>query len=574
MSEFDVDDLLPDKKPSSKSLLSEKDASDRFYRMRAFGDEVGQGNKQIIRVPGMRGKTPSPRIEGYSYSLGQPTFSQAVLPSVEHFEDLHELAAKIEAHAAAHDAFLGANDMHPDDREAATGHLDKVWSALADFHKSNSAGITKHLSGNAYTATSAERIMPRGRRNVADVVGSEGALGSIGHHRDAVAHLTAAVGHLRNASVFSGLGVDRNVNSVPAKAQGIHTDYVNKANEANNTDIISRLRGTGSLSTAGSADDEVDSAKLLARRLPVQPQSRTPRTSVTPGPGVTVQGRERQLVAPTSPEVIQETMESQRIKEGRPAWAKSPNQIDVETGKQIVTQRVARQTAASQAKQRQKFQNMPSGRGKPMDITPEQMVKDETLNDLRVKKLTQTPPLSPTRKGEFDQFLADARARIAQSEEGSARFAEARQRSVARASQQATQQISEHLSNGRYTEAAIAHLHNFGVNEAKAPKTYLKHQNLIKTDPIKYLSQEGYDLGIEKPAQTRTKTSRKSRRSKEFFPQEIKERETRVPTTPTSSPFTPAAEAEYKSKLIEADKATKEADASGRRQRMTSLGMG
>ena len=573
MSEFDVDDLLPNKKPSSKSVLGEEGASDRFYRMRALGGEVGQGNKQIIRAPGMRGRNPSPKVEGYSYSLGQPTFSQAVLPSIEHFEDLHGLAAKVEAHAAAHDAFLGANDMHPDDRAAAMGHLDKVWSALADFHKSNSAGITKHLYGSAYTATGAERIMPRGRRNVADVVGSEEALGSVGHHRDAVSHLTAAVGHLRNAAVFSGLGVDKNVSSVPAEAQGIHTAYVNKVNETNSTDVISRLRGTGALSTAGSADDEVDAARPLAMRLPVQPQSRAPRTPVTPGPGVTVRGRERQLVAPTSLDVVRETLETQRVKEGRPEWAKSPSQVDVETGRQAVAQRIAGQTTEFETKQRQEFEARPSSRGKPMEVAPEQAAAEREALRSKVKSLLTPAAQSPSRVGEFRQQQVNAQAATAQTAEGFERFETARQRSVARSNERASNQIANHISEGRYKDAAALHLITFGASEGKAPKTYRKHQEMVLQDPIKYLSQQGYDLGIEQPRPTRTKATKRSGRSAEYFPQEIREKETRIPTTPTSSPFVPGAEKAYKKKLTRADKATKKADASGRAQRMTSLGM-
>lgn len=537
MAEFDVNDFLhvldsPEEK--AKKAKAPRD-EDSFYKMAASGKSVGRKDSTVYNIYS-DGKTP--KVEGYSFSLNAPLHSKAVSSDLSHSEELFGLAAKLEAHISAHETAISQGlGFHPALKEQANSHIAQAYGKLADFYDSNSASQQKHLSGEPYTYTSAETVAPRGRRQVADIVGSEKAVGSVGHMKDAVTHLQGALGHIKAASKFSGLSIDPEVEGIHKDANKVLVRYQQHVDETA-PGMLSALKEGGQLSTTGTAQSEEISTRPAPLRLPTKPQ--TPKAA---------------------PEI---TLGEQRVKVGRPlymtAGMRSTEDYKYPAAWSKPSQRRQEQLDEEAKKaQAERFES----RTRPFVPTPSSSEEREAeRQDLakRVAGLGESR-VDAARRGAFLKQQAGARQRAeALKSTGGPMAAAPTIRARIEAQDEITKQtIAGHIASGRYRDAAVLHLQHFGTNEYTAPVRHRNDRKLIMRDPSKYLTQEGYDIGARPATEAirgTTRTGANPQRSA-VKPPTIRQRETRKPTTATTNPFTPQAESEYVNKLAKSDAETK-----------------
>jgi hypothetical protein len=536
MAEFDVSNYLGElSSPAETKKKKETSAADnvnKFSSMAASGESLGR--ESTVAHAYSDGKTP--KVEGYSYSLKQPIYSTSISNDLSHSENLFGLASTLESHLAAHETAINTGTLHPEAKALANQHINAAYGKLADFYDSNSASQNKHLEGSGYTDTSNESVVPRGRRQIAELTGSEKSLGSIGHMRDAIVHLKGAVGHLKAAATSSNLGIAPEVESVGKQADKEFYNYQKHVDESSSA-LISGLKNFGTLSTAGSVDEEEISSKPPALRLPVSPQAAKEPRNLELGP------RPAQVGKPLYMTAGMRTKEDYKY----PApWTKpsSRRQDDLDAdAEKAATERFANRNK----------------RGVPLDTsTPESREAERQTLANKVVGLNTPRPIEPARSAAFVRQQAVASQRSNTIRERAASMQDARLASV-KAQEEATRQtVTSHMLAGKHKEAAVLHFNTFGTNRAVAPKRYLKERSLVMSNPVRYLSEQGYDLGerVETaPVRGTTRTGANPNRDVMSSPR-VKQTETRKPTTATTSPFTPQAEEEYKAKLAAADAAT------------------
>jgi hypothetical protein len=535
MAEFDVNDFLhllksPEEQAKKTTAAPDKDA---FSKMAASGASVGKGASNVARAFSTR---KGPKVEGYSYSLNAPVYSKAISNDLSHSENLFGLAAKLEGHLAAHESVINSGLIHPALKEQAASHVAQAYGKLADFYDSNSASQQKHLEGEGYTQSGSGTVVPRGRRQVADIVGSEAAVGSVGHMRDAVVHLQGALSHLKAASVFSNLGITPEVEGIHKEANKELFKYQKHVDDVG-APLLETLKTKGHLDTTGTVDLDEVTSRPAPLRLPTSPQ--TPKSA---------------------PQI---TLGEQRAKVGRPLYMSATARPDEdykapEAWSRLSQPRQEQQDEEAKKAQAAKFE----GRSRPFvpAAVPEE-TSEAQRQDLskRVADL-RAPRTDSARREAFLQQQDEAAQRreargtasgpITESPVFRARF---------EAQDEVTRQtIAGHIASGRYKDAAILHHQSFGTNEFRAPVRHKKERKLIVRDPVKYLSLQGYDTGERQAPQTirgTTRTGANPQRSAVKTPT-IRQRETRTPTTATTNPFTPQAENEYVNRLAESDATT------------------
>jgi hypothetical protein len=536
MAEFDANDFLhllksPEEQAKKTTAAPDKEA---FSKMAASGASVGKGSSSVHNVFSTAKGT---KVEGYSYSLNTPTYSNAISNDLSHSENLFGLAAKLEGHLAAHESALNSGLIHPALKEQAAGHVAQAYGKLADFYDSNSASQQKHLKGEGYTQSGFETVLPRGRRQVADIVGSEAAVGSVGHMRDAVVHLQGALSHLKAASKFSNLGITPEVEGIHKDANKELFKYQKHVEDAG-TPLLEALKNEGHLSTTGTVDLDEVSTRPAPLRLPTSPQTPRSASEVTLG---------EQRVKVGRPLYMSATMRPDEDYKAPDAWSK-PSQ-----------QRQEQLDEEAKKAQAAKFES----RTRPFVPTPASSGERESQRqDLsrRVADL-RTPRDEPARRGAFKQQQADAaqRREARGTESGPITESPAFRARIAAQDEITKQTIAGHIASGRYKDAAVLHLHSFGTNEFTAPVRHRTERKLIVRDPAKYLTQQGYDIKERPAPQTirgTTRTGANPQRSAVNTPT-IRQRETRTPTTATTNPFTPQAESAYVNTLAKSDLETK-----------------
>jgi len=536
MAEFDVSNYLGElsspAETKKKKEASAADNANKFSTMAASGKSLGR--ESGVSRAYSDGKTP--KVEGYSYSLNQPIYSTSISNDLSHSENLFGLASTLESHLVAHEKAINAGTLHPEAKELANHHINAAYGKLADFYDSNSASQTKHLEGRGYTETGNEFVVPRGRRQIADIVGSEKSLGSIGHMRDAITHLKGALSHLNAAAVASNLGVAPEVASIRGKADKEFYNYQKHVDETDST-LTAALKSSGTLSTAGSVDEEEVSSKPPALRLPVAPQAAKEPRDLELGP------RPAQVGKPLYMTAGMRTKEDYKYPA---AWTKPSSRRQDELD------------ADAEKAQAERFANRPK-RVVPLDTsTPESRAAEGQALADKVVGLSKRRPLEPARKAAFVAQQGVAKQITEKRKEREASFQAAQQARIQAQDEATKQTITSHMLAGKHKEAAILHFTSFGTNRNTAPKRYQKERAKLLQDPVRYLSEQGYDLGervVPAPVRGTTRTGANPNRDV-MKPPVIKPTETRRPTTATTSPFTPQAEEEYKAKLAASDAAT------------------
>jgi hypothetical protein len=538
MAEFDVNDYLGElsapAEAKKKKEASATDNAEKFSSMAATGKSLGR--ESGISRAYSDGKTP--KVEGYSYSLNQPIYSTSISNDLSHSEKLFGLASTLESHLAAHETAINAGTLHPEVKALANQHINAAYGKLADFYDSNSASQNKHLEGHGYTDTTNEFVIPRGRRQIADITGSEKSLGSIGHMRDAVVHLQGALGHLKAAATSSNLGIAPEVDSVGKQADKEFYKYQKHVDESDSS-LTAALKTSGVLSTAGSVDEEEVSSKPPALRLPVSPQAAKEPRTLELGP------RPAQVGKPAYMNAVMRTKEDYKY----PApWTKpsSRRQDDLD--------------ADAEQAQAERFANR-NKRVAPLDTsTPESREAERQTLANKVVGLNTPRPIEPARSAAFVRQQAVAAQRSNSLRERAASIQDTRQASIKAQEEAVRQTVTSHMLAGKHKEAAVLHFTTYGTDRAVDPKRYLKERNLVLQNPVRYLSEQGYDMGERAetaPVRGNTRTGANPNRDV-ITPPRIKQRESRKPTTATTSAFTPQAEEQYKAKLAASDAATAE----------------
>lgn len=547
MSEFDVDDLLPDTKPV-KPLQPKVRKSDS--RMGATGKQLGMEGESIARI-----KANS--IRGYDYTSGKVISTAALTPNIKHFEDLHQVGGDLERHIADHENYLNSNDLHPDTRAEGKRHIAAAWNSLAAFHDTNSAALQAHLDGktvgSGFASTRADNTMS-----------------------GATHHLNDSLDHLKKAYSAVQLEPHPIVTNIGQKAADITSDYLTETNQARSKvddAVIDR-----------AMDLATEKVKPAAKRLPLlDPAGRAAQRSamarkrdVSPK---TVVGSEQEMGEGRSTLGI----EQGPVKQGevRTASGGVSPQADV----QRVAERI--QVRGKQfAQGEQMVAGMLSDARKPAEKptlgVPDlsKVVKGRFGEDVQAPILGTDGakgPSAPVSKRAAEQI--DLRNRKPVVEPGRMAAFKTQQDYAAEAYQrewdskvagqlatQNRQAITEdrirqatvnHINAGNYTEAAVNHAKST-LDQYKAPARYRKAVTEATADPQRYLARQGFETGPN-PQETRETNVRVPKRRATAGNTEV-----RMTTTPASSrnSFTPQAEEAYKAKLAESDAANEAKKAS------------
>jgi hypothetical protein len=564
MSEFDVDDLLPDTKPI-KPLAPKTRKSDS--RMGATGKQVGMEGEATARIKGNS-------IRGYDYTSGKVISTTALTPSIKHFEDLHQVAGDLERHITEHEAYLNSNDLHPATRAEGQRHIAAAWNSLAAFHDTNSAALDSHIEGKTVSAGFASTR-------------AEGTLTGATHH------LNDSLNHLKKAYSTVQLTPHPIVTNIGNKAAEITSRYLTETNQARSKVDDSVIDRATDLATEEVKPAAVRLPLLTPAERAAQRGSMARKRDVSPR---TVVGSEQEM----GENRLGLGVEQGPVKEGEvrtPSGGIAPR-ADAERIRQRIQARDAevagqQQEAAAKLKEDRK-PAPPQGLGIP-DLS--KVVKGPSGEDV------QTPiigtdgvkgPAAPVSRRAAE--LIDLRNRKPVVDEGRVAAFKTQQESASEATQRAWEgrvagQVSRqnrqaiiqdqirqttvnHISAGNYTEAAMFHVkatvdstpsRSRGKKKAAGSggdvTAYLR-RNLssryvaavqeASANPRKYLAKQGFAVE-EVPAQEARETNVRTPKRRAT----AGNNEVRMTTTPASSgnAFTPQAEEEYKAKLTASDAA-------------------
>lgn len=580
MSEFDVDELLPDTQPVKP--LNKKPRKTADSRMGATGKQMGLD--VAARIKGNI-------VKGYDYNSGKVLNTTALTPSIKHFEDLHQLGSDLERHLTEHQSYLESNDLHPEVRRQANKHLADAWNSLASFNNVNSQAMMAHIDGKIpgaqFSAQRADYTLP-----------------------SAADHINATLTHLNKSYQQTGLAAHPIVTNIAKKAASVTNDYLQETKQAvtqRHQDIMDRAEEIASTRTTVapqrlpmlSARERAAQRSNIARRRDVPPKTVSaseqlmmgrPDSNVEQGPAK--QGEVRTPSGGFAPEadvaasharqhatqqamVAKEQERASQIRESRkPAPPPSVENFGVvdlsrrtagKFGERIKNPLLKETTNEQGESELQPILSAPKGRAAPISRTAAE----------NIDRMNRRTEIEPERRAAF--VAQQQQAAKATQEEWDTKVGVQLGKQTLRdqINNKIRQTTVDHINAGNYAEAAMFHVKSTmdsAPSRSRGKKkaagsgdvtSYLRRGLSSKyvaavqeasANPRKYLSRQGFavdEVAPQESRQTAVRTPRKRATAGNL--------ETRKPTTATSSPFTPQAEAEYTAKLAESDAAKKPA---------------
>lgn len=561
MSDFNVDELFPDTKPVKPLKPAKRPKSDP---MKATAAQLGVTNPEAVSIKGGE-------FQGYDYGSGTLISSTALSPSVKHFEDLHQVASDLENHIADHEAYTASNDMHPDDRSVANGHIASAWNALALFSNTNSKAMLAHIKGAKAISSVSEQSPDHTIEGAAD-------------------HLHTSVLALRNAYATHGLQPHPIITNIAQKASDIVSSYKADNNQQitpRASSIIERgkavasyrgIPGTRQLplldpkeaeaQSAASAERRATSGKTVVVGKPMTFMGRSERedsqTPVGPGevrtpsggaaPQADVAKVQQKLQSRQEEYGKAERMSADIMKESRkpasgPAALKPASFTSEYSPISPTAEGSNPERDSSGATRVESFRQsyVPSPSGRLID--PETSRDRSPVSRFAAEQLDRAAKPSVVEPSRLAAFRAqqDSAKEFPTPIDNKIAAVEFRQNLRKTTDDRVRSKMIEHINAGNFGAAADHHAKTAKYRtQASSQKAILA----ANTNPIGYLKKQGFDVQETTPQTAReTVVRNKGRRAT------AGNLETRRPTTATVSPFTPQAETSYRNNLAVADAA-------------------
>lgn len=508
---FDVDDLLPAEEVSPKESAGMRYAPTKPTRQ---DTEMGATAKELNLPEGyLKAKTNAyeGRVQGYSYGSNTPVSNVALTNNISHFERMHKIASDLERHATEHQAALDATDLSKEQRQTAQGHLDRVFSHLSDVYTKNGLALKAHLEGKHPTAIDPGLDTEHTLSNVADSM------------------------HLATASLKSSLST---VGAKPSPLlNGITNKTVDTVNEYND-----HVKSERPDVTTKNAQPETVEATPVARRLPLRSKedmakeyseraaASAERAKQMPMQGARAEGAEQPMMGRR--QLIDKSAARRRRQVYTASGGFAP-QADV-----AAAERRQRAKAADMLAEKENQRNELTARrdaerqarAKALGTDPARVAQDRADAEISSEKAksayrSTTPELQEAQSAQSRraQFVAQEKARLESVDQ------ESRQARVESITAQQEAEVKQHIDNGHYGKAAIAHWNSTSLSyKTKLSKKDQQLKATVANNPVRYLSTMGYDLGAEAEGKNPALRAQKKREAK-TMPSE------RAPKTPAQT---------------------------------------
>jgi hypothetical protein len=555
MSEFDIDEVMPHKEPVTKPTAGPSRLSNADRRMGATAKEVRlKAGTALVALGSKSHEIKS----GYAYKTGEVLGNTTLTPSIRHFEDLHSHAVELEHHIKQHEHAINSTDMDPATRERAQNSINMAYNTLADFHTENSKAMQGHIEGLTTETT----------------LGSVKGITTPHTIANAANHITAAVDHLKTSYAAAGKVAHPIVSNVAAKAADTVQAYYDETGDAiseKTASILRRADNVASSKTMGGAqrlpmltdEGRAQQRADIASRRSVEPKTVTGeeqqmmgRRDPRPIPGPTPEGQVRTPSGGFAPEADVAAAHARQHAAQQEMVAKEQEKV---AALQSVVRFTPRIKSTTEVATRRQIEVDTAGAAEVTtptfvggDAPKGQAAPVNRFAAQRLERINAPSQQDPSRRARFEAQQAQAKEATEQNVDSFFKSKEQKQRIANRATQRNAADVQGHIDRGDLVSAAAAHFTFANPNVVVSPTVKLakKHQKTIdeiKTNPVAYLSRQGFDtVGGSRPQAVREGRVRRER----SIPAPP---ETRRPTTATTSAFTPQAESEYLEKVATAD---------------------
>lgn len=427
----------------------------------------------------------------YDYGTGAYYHPNSYSSSLSHFTEFHRIHNIVE-HALDKHSDLATVDVAPG-TNTRTGPYDTVAAHLRRASKSIDQALAKHTEG-ALLSTE------QGPKSIGPI------------DRGAVSHFTEAIEHLKNASSELSVKTNGEFASIDSLANSLHDGYKQKIDGA--TSALSLMTPEQrKIEKRGLIRDEDETpSKPEAQRLPLLSADESAAQSAATAATRASRKPAYKAGAPREMFMAKPTNVSGGMK-----FKPQNNEVDPETGKQQISERIQSKMETSTKDALAAFENTRQQRRRvaraEFNDPQRRQQNTEQAESLKAEVESRATPF-PQSEGRMTAFRAQ--------QEGTSLTTGKPQRGTSvsdapivvkamtahETAHRAT--IESHIANGNITEAALHHYRNLGdVLRPKQDKDTGKWtdaaQQEIARNPYRYLAKHGFDAGT-KPRQVQERT--------------------------------------------------------------------
>lgn len=518
----------------------------------------------------------------YDYSTGRYYHPKSLSSDLSHFTEFHRLHNLVSDALEKHSALQNiTNETTEEGRTRRVGPFDGVDTHLLRASRAITDSMQKHMEGKALTEEKQQGV------NAVSTPGS-------------MVGFVNAITHLKNASKELSRRTNGDFKDIKELANNLHQSYIHHVEGAGSHIALAsdEQRELELRNRAGRAPDEP--AKPEPMRLPLErPGYADVRRRIRRDKAQEIQeiaaGRRPQTAQPVVGKPREMFMAKPANVKSEMDWSAQENEVSPEEGK---AQSIARtQTSMAESAARLEGANNAARELRRRQVrralnNPEVQRQNSLQRaDLsyRVEKLNTPFPQPESRIAAFRAQQEGTSLTTGKEQKGTGlRTTEAFQSRLASEDAKNKQIVQDHIDRGEIAEAAAHHYRTL-----EPTRTIKQQESLIKkikNNPHRYLAENGFaagepprkeqervDVPGRAPARIRTKAKPAVGAGGQIVSRAKINRQNQKESfgqgTSASSPYRPEASAEYEAKLAESDQATREADASGRSQRIRKMGL-